>query len=454
MASLTREKIVNELQKINEEINSYNVFIESGTFCGQTIINLIDSFQILHTIELGKNYYDYFNQIKIENNYNNVQNHYGDTIKILPEILKSCSEDSKCIFWLDGHFSSWDTSKGDKDVPLLEECCFIDKLYKSEKGIIFIDDFRLFGTNVNENWTDITLDNILSCFKNFEISHSFINDDILILFIRNKKFSNYNSNCFYGWEISSNYINDYINVCKKIVENEDEFLNFKSNRKYQFILEHVWQELGYEYYTHIQKSKEGKSIFKKYIDKFLENDTIGNPNLFLYGDKYISPSTLRYIKNVLDLNILCGGNEIKKIVEVGGGYGGLCKTVSAFYNFDEYNIVDLLEVTRLQEKYLNNFKDTSFKIKFISCDKLEEIEEVDLFISNYAISELNIETQINYYKKFIKNSKIVYITYNFIINSDENYNKFVSIMKDDGFKFENGYVDYGNLNNKIIAAKK
>jgi hypothetical protein len=186
MASLTTQRIINDLHHLNDDIKSYNTFIESGTFCGQTIINLIDSFQILHTIELGKNYYDYFNQVKIDRNYTNVKNHFGDTVKVLPEILKSHDEYDNCIFWLDGHFSSWDTAKGEKDVPLIEECCLIDRFYRAEKGVIFIDDFRLFGTNVNEDWTDISIDNILNCFKNFKVTHNFINDDILVLFVQNK----------------------------------------------------------------------------------------------------------------------------------------------------------------------------------------------------------------------------------------------------------------------------
>lgn len=206
MASLTTQRIINDLHQLNENISSYNIFIESGTFSGQTIINLIDSFQLLHTIELGKNYYDYFNQVKIEQNYTNVQNHFGDTIKVLPEILKSHGKYDNCIFWLDGHFSSWDTAKGEKDVPIIEECCLIDKFYNAEKGVIFIDDFRLFGTNVNEDWSDISIDNILNCFENFKVTHNFINDDILVLFVENKKFNNLKI-----------HFNDYGNFNNKII---------------------------------------------------------------------------------------------------------------------------------------------------------------------------------------------------------------------------------------------
>ena len=72
-----------------------------------------------------------------------------------------------------------------------------------------------------------------------------------------------------------------------------------------------------------------------------------------------------------------------------------------------------------------------------------------MFISNYALSELNIESKIVYYENVIKNSKIVYITYNSTID----YNLFVDMLKNHGFNFKSEYQDYGYHNNIIIAAK-
>lgn len=187
MPHLTHQKIVDNLNILNEDIKSYNTFVESGTHTGQTIVNLVNSFLELHTIEVAFTYYNFFNQVKIQENYNNVKNYFGDTVKILPEILESCEEKDKCIFWLDGHFSSGNTEYGEKHVPLIEECCLIDRLYKAENGIIFIDDFRLFGTHLTEDWSDINLDNILNCFKNFKIKKNFVKDDILIIFIEKEK---------------------------------------------------------------------------------------------------------------------------------------------------------------------------------------------------------------------------------------------------------------------------
>lgn len=257
----------------------------------------------------------------------------------------------------------------------------------------------------------------------------------------------------YGWDINPKDSEEYVNTCKKIIEDSNIFDNFKSSKEYNVILEHVHYELGLQYYDHIQKV--GKEIYEKYLNGFLENDQIGNPNQFFYGDSKISPTTLRYIKNCLDLSFLCDGQGVSKIVEVGGGYGGLCKTLSVLCNFDEYLNIDLPETVLLQEKYLKNFSEIYPKIKFVPCNELEDISNIDLFISNYSLSELTIETQLNYYNKIIKNSKIIYITYNLITNdSMNNYNILISKLKDDGFKLEDNYFDYGSHKNIIIAGKR
>lgn len=56
----------------------------------------------------------------------------GDSTEVITELLEKFNETQKCVFWLDGHYSHGCTSKGEKDVPLLEECKSIDQLYKPD----------------------------------------------------------------------------------------------------------------------------------------------------------------------------------------------------------------------------------------------------------------------------------------------------------------------------------
>lgn len=185
MSYLTIEKL-NQIvsNKLNENLNRYEIFIESGTFYGNTIFSMEPYFKNLHTIEISEKYFLEFEKQKNIHGKFKIDNHLGDTVNILPKILQFLPKDNNCIFWLDGHWSSGDTGKGNKDCPVLDECRIIDCMYKSKEGIILIDDFRLFGTKMNEDWIDITEGNVQKSFKNFDIANQFIFDDILCLKIQ------------------------------------------------------------------------------------------------------------------------------------------------------------------------------------------------------------------------------------------------------------------------------
>ena len=65
--------------------------------------------------------------------------------------------------------------------------------------------------------------------------------------------------------------------------------------------------------------------------------------------------------------------------------------------------------SRLQEKYLSNFKIDG---KVFHHSEPEELKDIDLLISNYAYSELGEKLQDLYYNNIIVNSKKVYMILN------------------------------------------
>ena len=250
-----------------------------------------------------------------------------------------------------------------------------------------------------------------------------------------------------GWEAEEKYANEYLEICRRAVEDDEIFAKFKSIQGYKNILEHVTPRQGHEYLEIAMAMSEDALI--ENIDAFKENDEIGTPDKFSY-DKIgkISPTTIRYIKNVFEMATLLQDTPVSRVVEVGGGYGGLCKTLSVVCDFDEYILVDLPEAVEVQRKYLSCFPELFAKCKFISCDDLEEIKDVDLFISNYALSECDYDTQVNYYDKLVSNSKFAYIIYNLVNFNDFYYNKFVETMSE---TFT--YTTNKDYENTVILAK-
>lgn len=184
MSILNLKKLNDVVNKFDIDSDEYCTFVETGTYVGNTVKNIQPYFKNIHTIEISKTLYDRF--FREHPKYENVNIHLGDSVQILPNLLKKFNNSQKCVFWLDGHFSHCGTSKGEKDVPLLEECKLINTFYKSDVGIILIDDFRLFGITEPEDWSEISIDSIKNCFSNFELVEYVHPDDVFCLLIRRK----------------------------------------------------------------------------------------------------------------------------------------------------------------------------------------------------------------------------------------------------------------------------
>jgi hypothetical protein len=63
--------------------------------------------------------------------------------------------------------------------PLIEEISAINFLFKNS-GIIIIDDLRLFGTNLTEDWSQISKDSVLKPIKD-RVIKSFEHEDRFII---------------------------------------------------------------------------------------------------------------------------------------------------------------------------------------------------------------------------------------------------------------------------------
>jgi hypothetical protein len=150
-----------------------NIFIETGTYMGDTVNEVKSSFEKVYSIELSDMYAN--RAIQRFKNDNNVNILKGDSSKLISLICKSI--DKPCFFWLDGHWSSGNTAKGEKDVPLLDELNEIINHCKME-CVIAIDDVRLFGTNITEDWSDITTENILQIVNKRLIDYKFYKSSI------------------------------------------------------------------------------------------------------------------------------------------------------------------------------------------------------------------------------------------------------------------------------------
>jgi hypothetical protein len=133
---IIKQNIIGEYQ----QRSGYSTLIETGTYMGEMVEAQKSRFKKIFSIELG---HDLFKNA-CERFYKDehVSIVLGDSGKVLSSILKLMTE--PVIFWLDGHYSSGITAKGETECPIIEE---LDAIFNSSRlnHILLIDDARCFN---------------------------------------------------------------------------------------------------------------------------------------------------------------------------------------------------------------------------------------------------------------------------------------------------------------------
>jgi len=150
-----------------------NIYIETGTYLGNGIKEVINNYDSIHSIELSQKWYEY-NKQQFESN-KTVNMHFGDSKKVLPVLLESIKE--PVTIFLDAHYSGTPTAFGEESNPLLHELDLLKS--RNYNDIIIIDDCRMLGVkgvfgagenhpiypNTLYDWSDITEPEIIKRIK-------------------------------------------------------------------------------------------------------------------------------------------------------------------------------------------------------------------------------------------------------------------------------------------------
>ena len=201
----------------------------------------------------------------------------------------------------------------------------------------------------------------------------------------------------------------YVECIKKQFDLSPEQWYFKSDNSYKGILEHVPPYMGSQYLEIIQrKFPEFYQSYSGMLAEFCNlNDLYGKTSKTEYaGFANCSPSDLRYI-----LHALLVLEDMKKynlrevdVIEIGGGYGGLClflHKLSPLYEIkiNSYGIFDLPEASQLQKRYL---RALGLEVNIFQLDgDMSGIHTGSFLISNYAFSEISKDLQEKYINQVI-----------------------------------------------------
>ena len=209
---------------------------------------------------------------------------------------------------------------------------------------------------------------------------------------------------------------DYLKICHMAATDKEILENFKRCHEYRLVLEHVSRFQGQQYLEFI---KDDLGVIRNLLD--VSPKEIGNPVVYNYPNiGRVSPTQIRYAKILKDIESFFGNENHDVIIEVGIGNGGQAWQISNYLNPKDYYLVDLPEVLSLtlQTGAPYNF-ETLFH--YVSPEDVSAVKS-DLFISNYAFSELKKVTQDLYFESFIRHANRGYMLYNHIhAKKDDSY---------------------------------
>lgn len=203
--------------------------------------------------------------------------------------------------------------------------------------------------------------------------------------------------------------NEYLSIVRLASSDDKVFKKFRANRQYRKILEHVTKSLGYLYL----ESVGHKIGLKASFSKLNHCDRLGGPirywfkNIGLY-----SPTTIRYFYFHSEMERVFGDLSGLRVIEIGGGFGGQAAVSTTLNSGIGWTIFDLPEVLVLQQKYVSRANPNA-NIAF--CSGLDIVEtHGDLLSSNYALSEISRDLQLEYINKVILKCKKGYMEWNTI----------------------------------------
>ena len=198
----------------------------------------------------------------------------------------------------------------------------------------------------------------------------------------------------------------YFKIVKEQLSKVSSDWNFKHELPYLEVVETL-HKYDKNLYTELLKSTWIYHFYKKdLVDLCRKNDEFGKPILYDFPEfGKCGLSNFRYIYHAILILEHMKEKNLEKvdIIEIGGGYGGLCfflYNLSKFFNItiSSYSIFDQEDVIQLQQKYLQNLGIT---INTFTIDSFE-VQKNSFLISNYALSKFEENIRNKYVEKVIK----------------------------------------------------
>lgn len=228
------------------------------------------------------------------------------------------------------------------------------------------------------------------------------------------------------WLINEHDIKKYEEFVEKALTDDSLFDNFKVNPDYCNI---VGMSDISQYETFCEFNKK-YHLLGNTLNLISKNDIYGGLPLYNYQNEKLSLNTLRYLKTTIDIfeHLCIYRNEPSLhgqiISEIGIGYSGLAYVFNCIFHSNIYALIDIPSVQQFALRYLNKLKS----IKDCTNYTTEFPRQCLLTISEFCLSELDLDTVRYYNDNILRTSKYIYLMTN--IHEEDRRNKFLNIIKE------------------------
>jgi len=198
--------------------------------------------------------------------------------------------------------------------------------------------------------------------------------------------------------------------------------------------------VGRRYVSALDRDHPGK--LAQLADTMRANNALGDPTVHAFEvagavQLVVSPTTVRYAAVLAQLESMLGGSlDGLAMSEIGVGYGGLAQLVLAAHAPKRYTLVDLPDVECLAANYtaaaaaLGAYEVRGPAATLDSAGGAEAHHtDCDVFVSNYAFSELSHPLQLAYFDRIIRYCDKGYVTFNHDVSvANLNSDDFVRLL--------------------------
>lgn len=164
-----------------------------------------------------------------------------------------------------------------------------------------------------------------------------------------------------------------------------------------------------------------------------------------FGDPFLcsffpftSPMTLQhaYYMSMMKkhLNLFLPENRVQHVLEVGGGYGNLCRLTYEFGYDGNYVIADLPKMNGMQRLYLSHALPEKILMNHISFCSLQDAKILPdkakaALIATFSLSEMPLETRRTF-EPYYKHFDYLFIAYNRAFDGVDNCDYFNGLSED------------------------